>query len=83
MIAIADNTTDASWDYALDPNEPKEWPGKIHHLGSNVLFLDGHVDWFSQQDLVNVDPAKPGGSQMNRMWNIDHQCHDPNNGAKL
>jgi prepilin-type N-terminal cleavage/methylation domain-containing protein/prepilin-type processing-associated H-X9-DG protein len=75
MIAIADNTTDGQWDYNLDPWNATEYPGKIHRNGSNVLFMDGHVDWYLQKDLINVDPATGPGSQMNAMWNIDHTAH--------
>jgi len=83
MIAIADNTTDGQWDYNLDPNNATEYPGKLHHNGSNVLFVDGHVDWYLQKDLINVVPNTAAGSQMNRMWNVDHKCHDPNSGAVI
>jgi prepilin-type N-terminal cleavage/methylation domain-containing protein/prepilin-type processing-associated H-X9-DG protein len=83
MIAIADNTTDGSWDYNIDPNTPSEWPGKIHRNGSNVLFMDGHVDWFLQKELVNVNASDSAGSKMNRMWNSDHRTHDPGSGAAL
>src|SRR5207245_317579 len=44
-IAISDNTSDGSWDYNIDPTNPREYPGKIHRNGSNVLFCDGHVAW--------------------------------------
>ena len=73
MIAIADNTTDGFWDYALDPWEPREYPGKIHRNGANVLFCDGHVDWFAQKELIRPDPNTGPGSAMNRMWNADNQ----------
>jgi prepilin-type processing-associated H-X9-DG protein len=82
MIAIADNTTDGRWDYNIDPNQPEEWPGKVHRNGSNVLFVDGHVDWYLQKDLVNITPNDAAGSQMNRMWNNDNRVHDPNSGVK-
>ncbi len=75
MIAIADNTTDGQWDYNLDPWNATEFPGKIHRNGSNVLFMDGHVDWYLQKDLINPDPNTTAGSQMNAMWNIDHKVH--------
>jgi prepilin-type N-terminal cleavage/methylation domain-containing protein/prepilin-type processing-associated H-X9-DG protein len=81
MIAIADNTTDGSWDYNIDPTTAGEWPGKIHRNGSNVLFMDGHVDWYLQKTLVDIDANTNTGSQMNRMWNIDHKVHDKSSGA--
>jgi prepilin-type processing-associated H-X9-DG protein len=75
MIAIADNTTDGQWDYNLDPWNSTEYPGKIHRNGSNVLFMDGHVEWFLQKDLVQPDPNTSSGARMNAMWNIDHKVH--------
>lgn len=77
MIAIADNTTDGSWDYNIDPrpSDAGEFPGKIHRGGSNVLFCDGHVDWYAQKDLINIKSADPRGSAMNRMWNNDNEVN--------
>jgi prepilin-type processing-associated H-X9-DG protein/prepilin-type N-terminal cleavage/methylation domain-containing protein len=80
MIAIADNTCDGIWDYNIDPlpNQVNEWPGKIHNKGANVLFCDGHVEWFSQKELVNVGPAMGGTiaqKQMRRRWNNDNEAH--------
>jgi prepilin-type processing-associated H-X9-DG protein len=73
MIAIADNTPDGSWDYNIDPTTPSEYPGKIHNHGANVLFCDGHVLWYAQKELTNVeDLSLPGARQMNAMWNNDH-----------
>jgi len=78
MIAIADNWTDGNWDYNIDPLNPTEYPGKIHSKGANVLFCDGHVQWYTQKELTNVGPG-PGGTpaqiQMNRMWNADNEVH--------
>lgn len=75
------------------PNQVTEWPGRIHGGkntqvlpfgtpdpvgGSNVLFCDGHVEFFTQAALVNVGP--PGGGTepqrlMRRMWNSDNEPH--------
>ena len=30
MIAIAESTTDRSWDWNIDPLQADQWPGKIH-----------------------------------------------------
>ena len=70
MIAIADNTADGVWDYNIDPldNQRAEWPGKIHNRGANVLFVDGHVQWYAQKDLVNM-----ADSNMRRLWNNDNR----------
>jgi prepilin-type processing-associated H-X9-DG protein/prepilin-type N-terminal cleavage/methylation domain-containing protein len=68
MIAIADNTSDGSWDYNLDPRNPREYPGQIHNKGANVLFCDGHVTWYSQADLTRL-----GNATITRMWNNDNK----------
>ena len=52
-----------------------EWPGAIHNNGSNVLFCDGHVSWYSQAELTTINPVLPGGAAMNMMWNNDNQIH--------
>ena len=72
MIAIADATTDKDWDWNIDPRDPKQWPGKIHNKGANVLFCDGHVEWHSQKELVTM---RVGGapSLMNARWNNNNQ----------
>jgi prepilin-type processing-associated H-X9-DG protein len=73
MIAIADNTPDGSWDYNIDPTTPSEYPGKIHNKGANVLFCDGHVLWYAQKELTNVeDFSNPAAQAMSAMWNNDH-----------
>jgi prepilin-type processing-associated H-X9-DG protein/prepilin-type N-terminal cleavage/methylation domain-containing protein len=80
MIAIADNTQDTIWDFNIDPRDPREAPGKIHEKGCNVLFCDGHVSWFFQQDVVLFDvrtnQQSPSGNRYNgivRMWNNDNE----------
>jgi prepilin-type N-terminal cleavage/methylation domain-containing protein/prepilin-type processing-associated H-X9-DG protein len=91
MMAIMDNWTDGAWDYNVDPLNPLEWPGKIHGpkrravpgtpdsvAGSNVLFCDGHAEWFTQKQLVDVGP--PGGGtiaqkMMRAKWNNDNEPH--------
>ncbi len=74
MIAIADNSCDTSWDYNIGPHDNgspsrTEYPGKIHNGGANVLFCDGHVQWYLQKDLVNVNCSTGPGRAMNAMWN--------------
>ena len=87
-MAIMDNTCDSRWDYNVDPLNPTEWPGRIHGGrkdvqpgtadptgGSNVLFCDGHVQWYTQQTLVNVIGNDPAQVEMRRMWNNDNEPH--------
>ena len=79
MIAIADSTPDGIWDIAIDapvsPEDgiglPRGFPGSIHRGGANVLFCDGHVQWFLQRELVNY--SGPDGAMRRRRWHNDHQ----------
>jgi prepilin-type processing-associated H-X9-DG protein len=74
MIAIADNTADGAFDYNIDVRKVDlrtEGPGKIHNNGSNVLFCDGHVVWYSYKELTTVDGSWQGRA-MSRMWNNDN-----------
>jgi prepilin-type processing-associated H-X9-DG protein/prepilin-type N-terminal cleavage/methylation domain-containing protein len=71
MIAISDNISDGSWDYNIDGKNPREYMGRLHNEGSNVLFCDGHVQWYSQKDLCDVRGiliTQP----MARLWNSNN-----------
>jgi prepilin-type processing-associated H-X9-DG protein len=56
MIAIADTSVDGLWDPVICPSvdNPLLWPGDIHRGGANVLFCDGHVQWYPRDELVNI-----------------------------
>ena len=75
MIAIADATADARYDFEMYPSKsqgnPPEWPGAVHRGGANVLFCDGHVDWYRQADLLIDTLGTP--AHVVRMWNFDHR----------
>jgi prepilin-type N-terminal cleavage/methylation domain-containing protein/prepilin-type processing-associated H-X9-DG protein len=74
MIAIADRYPGTNmWNFNFDPSDPTQLPGKTHRKGANVLFCDGHVQWFALKELINVQSTNPAGSAMNRMWNNDNQ----------
>jgi prepilin-type processing-associated H-X9-DG protein len=78
LIAIADRGRGIDrYRYNIDPTTQSQYPGDVHRKGSNVLFVDGHVSWFLQADLINVNSAstRPGWQQMRMMWNRDHQVH--------
>ena len=52
----------------------KSWfPGAVHEGGANVLFCDGHVEWYLQKDLIDVHRDNPKSREMTRMWNNDHR----------
>lgn len=73
FIAIGDTVADRVWDFALDPNDPpsykSERPSKRHNDGSNVGFDDGHVQWFTQLQLIMPT------TEMYRKWNNDNNPH--------
>jgi prepilin-type processing-associated H-X9-DG protein/prepilin-type N-terminal cleavage/methylation domain-containing protein len=74
MIAIADNTPDFDFDMNIDPWNSHEYPGNIHYKGCNVLFVDGHVAWYLQKELIKpFDTASR--YPMLRMWNADGRVH--------
>ena len=75
MIAIGDTVADGRGDFLLCPLPGAEsvlWPAKIHGGGANVLFCDGHVQWYRQWDLVGPEWSDPRSSAIRRMWNSDH-----------
>jgi prepilin-type processing-associated H-X9-DG protein len=61
-------------DYNINPSKetPQSWPGRVHSGGANVLFCDGHVTWYRQEDLVIPVPATLADAPRIRMWNHDH-----------
>ncbi len=87
MIAFLDSNASGVWDAVVDPGgDPGsydldgEGPGYRHMMGANVIFLDGHAQWFHVQYLVgdiyvNINPpnqvivSKPKGLKYSRLWN--------------
>jgi prepilin-type processing-associated H-X9-DG protein/prepilin-type N-terminal cleavage/methylation domain-containing protein len=80
MVAIADSTADGHHDYLVFPQLSADYalPGKIHGGGANVLFCDGHVQWYLQHD-IDVDDG-PGKRTLEnawrwRRWNYNHKTN--------
>lgn len=76
MIAVTDTGDGAEDLYVIPFPDHRARPGNIHNRGSNVLFCDGHVSWYLQQDLlVTSTPADnlPAEAQTRRMWNNDNE----------
>jgi prepilin-type processing-associated H-X9-DG protein/prepilin-type N-terminal cleavage/methylation domain-containing protein len=80
VIMIADNVPDGSWDFCIDPRNPREAPSPLHKGGSNVLWCDGHVTWKHQKELVLFDlknpnikypPKSPSWNLIAAQWNND------------
>jgi prepilin-type processing-associated H-X9-DG protein len=84
MIAIGDSTADGAYDFFIGPyiRQPFTLPGQVHPTGvhgagSNLLFCDGHVQWYRQEDVtvdISVAPT-PEDSYKRRMWNFDHDAN--------
>ena len=51
--------------------------GNPHRGGANILFLDGHVQWYLQQDLLTKYPPVPEEAAKQRMWNADNEPTQP------
>jgi prepilin-type N-terminal cleavage/methylation domain-containing protein/prepilin-type processing-associated H-X9-DG protein len=63
VIVISETTPQphivTNWNFNVDPNDPTQAPGTVHHGGANVLYGDGHVEWHVQKDLILYKPATP------------------------
>jgi prepilin-type processing-associated H-X9-DG protein/prepilin-type N-terminal cleavage/methylation domain-containing protein len=76
MVAVSDSTADGTWDFGSFPTGAgykSFWPGRIHGGGANVLFCDGHVQWYPQKDLLVTDTFVPSEAPVRRMWNNNHE----------
>ena len=79
MVAIVDSNGDGNLDFGTIPYRGTEpgYPGTVHGGGANVLFCDGHVQWYRRDDLlVGAEPGKnppPDDDARRRMWNNDNQ----------
>jgi len=69
MIAIADSLADHQ-DYFIGPEGEF---GRNHDGGANVLFCDGHVQWYAPHDLQIHYDGEPHELSNSRMWNRDNQ----------
>ena len=76
MIAVADGSADRIYDFTICP-QPRDatcLPGTIHGGGANVLFCDGHVQWYLQEDLHCADgDYSPEDMRKRQMWNNDNR----------
>jgi prepilin-type N-terminal cleavage/methylation domain-containing protein/prepilin-type processing-associated H-X9-DG protein len=76
MIAIADSQADGQVDMILIALLTS-WgpPGAAHRGGANVLFCDGHVDWYHVKDIAL--PERPTDEQYARiipLWRNDNRA---------
>jgi prepilin-type processing-associated H-X9-DG protein/prepilin-type N-terminal cleavage/methylation domain-containing protein len=73
MIAVADSDGNGRTDFKIIPRKSSDvLPGRIHGGGANVLFCDGHVAWYRQEDLAIGESTTLADVPKIRMWNNDH-----------
>lgn len=75
FILMADTAGDGSWSFEIQAGFQAGRPsfGRLHRGGANVLFFDGHVQWYLQKDLIVKYPKIPQEAARQRMWNIDNK----------
>jgi prepilin-type processing-associated H-X9-DG protein len=80
FIVVADTVADGAgdgqvfaWNLAAAATGYDNSPASVHRGGANVLFFDGHVEWFLKRDLVIQWPPVPAEAEKQRRWNIDNR----------
>jgi prepilin-type processing-associated H-X9-DG protein/prepilin-type N-terminal cleavage/methylation domain-containing protein len=56
------------YDWPVDPAPPVE---KIHRGGSNVVFYDGHVQWFSRDEMMKPHSPDYDASRKYDTWGLN------------
>jgi prepilin-type processing-associated H-X9-DG protein/prepilin-type N-terminal cleavage/methylation domain-containing protein len=87
MIEVTDATADGASDAASFPTQYPghgqltAQPGAVHSGGANVLFCDGHVEWFPQKALVlTYDTHIAAEDPIRRMWNNNNRLNTGSHG---
>jgi prepilin-type processing-associated H-X9-DG protein len=78
MIAVTE-TGSTFWDKFQAVVTPSLTPsvGAVHHGGTNVLFCDGHVQWYRLEDITypyrgGETVQSPHDIRVVTMWNAGH-----------
>lgn len=78
MIAIGDATENEIWAGVIDPNDKPgflaEAPSDRHNGGSNIVHVDGHVEWYHLDELL-LRQGEPGDSERAKRWNRSNAAH--------
>jgi prepilin-type processing-associated H-X9-DG protein/prepilin-type N-terminal cleavage/methylation domain-containing protein len=77
LIVVTDSNVDGKQDFQVWPIL-EGWgpPGTVHGGGANVLFCDGHVQWYSQHDIACVNESPQAvKDRIAKMWNNDNLPH--------
>ncbi len=83
FIVMADTNADGIDDFEIMPYSP--WPapnqryllGNVHRGGPNVLFFDGHVQWFLFGDIATSWPPRADEAAKQKMWDADNKPSRP------
>src|SRR5438034_10522406 len=74
FIIVADTAADGYGDLNIRPISSgllvDDSIGSIHRGGANVLFCDGHVQWYLRKDVTVPRPAVPEDAPKQRLWNV-------------
>jgi len=83
FIIMADASSDGWSDGVIRPDNSTPFNtsvgvlsnaiGNVHRGGANVLFCDGHVQWFLQSDLMIQMPPVEQEASKQRRWNADNE----------
>lgn len=84
FILVGDTVADGVDDMWIGPRDTSVivgFPfsiaiGRVHRGGANVLFGDGHVEWYLQADLLVKVPLARDDAPKQRLWNADHLASD-------
>ncbi|HEV8606895.1 MAG TPA: DUF1559 domain-containing protein [Tepidisphaeraceae bacterium] len=81
FILIADTSADGWEDFwvvrHIVVGPATQSVATIHRGGANVLFCDGHVQWYLQQEISVKWPPVPEEAAKQRLWNADNLASDP------
>ena len=80
FIMMGDSAGDAYNDFGISPIVAiltDKVLGDVHRGGLNVLFADGHVQWYLRQDLMVLSPPVPDDAPKQRVWNVDNEPSQP------
>jgi prepilin-type processing-associated H-X9-DG protein/prepilin-type N-terminal cleavage/methylation domain-containing protein len=80
FIIMADTTANGSEDFRIAPDNTslgvgaEDVIGNVHSGGANVLFFDGHVQWYLETDIrIQTRPPIPQEAAKQRLWNADNE----------